>query len=270
MSDDTQLVPLGQRLVLFYDDAIPLVVVQEGERERGYVPIRPICDYLSLSPAGQRERVNRDEVMAESARQLPVVRPAEQGGTQVMMCIPLNYLPGWLFGISERRVKNEETRETIKRYKRECHDVLWEAFQSGRLTNNDVALSDSPAATAYQLAMAVAELARHQMLIEARVDSAEARLSTAEVRIEQVEAALGHSERFVSAEQASQISEGVKLVAHVLGQNSGRNEYGGVYGELYRRFGITTYKQLPAAKFLEARNFLAQWYTSLTDHDAPF
>ena len=29
-----------------------------------------------------------------------------------------------------------------------------------------------------------------------------------------------------------------------MSQQSGRNEYGGVYGELYRKFGITSYQQI--------------------------
>ena len=45
-----------------------------------------------------------------------------------------------------------------------------------------------------------------------------------------------------------QISQAVKTVAMKLSKASGRNEYGGVYGELYRKFGITSYKQLPVAK----------------------
>jgi hypothetical protein len=44
----------------------------------------------------------------------------------------------------------------------------------------------------------------------------------------------------VTDDQASQISQAVKAVALALGKQSGRNEFGAVYGELYRKFGITS------------------------------
>ena len=73
----------------------------------------------------------------------------------------------------------------------------------------------------------------------------------------------------VTPEQASQISQAVKTVAMKLSKASGRNEYGGVYGELYRKFGITSYKQLPAAKFDEAISWMNEWRESI-EGDSPF
>ena len=54
-----------------------------------------------------------------------------------------------------------------------------------------------------------------------------------------------------------------------LSERSGRNEYGGVYGELYRRFGITSYKLLPASQFDNAMGMLDDWYGQLVG-DAAF
>ncbi len=74
----------------------------------------------------------------------------------------------------------------------------------------------------------------------------------------------------MTPEQASQISQAVKAVAIVYGKKTGRNEFGGVYGELYRKFGITSYKLLPAKQFKEAMQFLSEWYEQLTDESLPF
>ena len=90
-----------------------------------------------------------------------------------------------------------------------------------------------------------------------------------ERRLEGIEASLGSTDRFVTPDQASQISQAVKTVAMKLSKASGRNEYGGVYGELYRKFGITSYKQLPAAKFEEAMSWLNEWRDSI-EGDVPF
>ena len=74
----------------------------------------------------------------------------------------------------------------------------------------------------------------------------------------------------VTPGQASELSQAVKAVAHELGKQSGRNEYGGVYGEMYRRFSINSYKRLPSAEFDAAMDWLRQWFESLTDDSAPF
>ena len=55
-----------------------------------------------------------------------------------------------------------------------------------------------------------------------------------------------------------------------LSETTGRNEYGGVYGELYRRFGITSYKLLPANRFQKAMDWLSAWYQNIADDEVPF
>ena len=54
------------------------------------------------------------------------------------------------------------------------------------------------------------------------------------------------------------------------GKDSGRNEFGGVYGELYRKFGVTGYRMLPARRFQEAMSFLAEWHETVTGGPLPF
>ena len=114
--------------------------------------------------------------------------------------------------------------------------------------------------------MAVADLARNQVLMEARLNN---RLESYEQRLETIEAQFGDETRTISEDQASQISQSVKAIAMILSKRSGRNEYGAVYGELYRKFGITSYKLLPANRFKEAMRFLTDWHQDLTD-DTPF
>ena len=70
--------------------------------------------------------------------------------------------------------------------------------------------------------------------------------------LEGVETTLGCARHRVTPDQASQNSQAVKTVAMKLSKTSSRNEYEGVYGGLYRKFGITSYKQLPASNFDEA------------------
>jgi hypothetical protein len=186
-----------------------------------------------------------------------------------MTCLPLDYISGFLFGINATRVK-EELRERIILYQRECFRVLAEAFEEGRLTPSPsfeaLLETDSAAVQAYKTFRALTRLARNQILLEARLTG---RLDGHEQRLEQLESTLGDPDRQVTPDQASQISQAVKAVAMKMSEQSGRNEYGGVYGELYRKFGITSYKLLPANRFQDAMDFLTQWHGSLVG-DEPF
>ena len=269
---DKALVPVDQREVIFYEDTVTAVLVEVDSREEIYVPVRSLCDYLGIDWSAQSRRINRDPVLSESIQGVAITTTPSAdgrgGGQQEMVCLPLKYLPGWLFGISASRVKAEH-RDKIIRYQREVYDVLWEAFQEGRLTTTDsdfealLKQADDEVVQAYQIAQAVVKLARNQIVLQNQV-------VTNTQRIEELEATLGDAGREVTPEQASQISQGVKAVAIVYGKQTGRNEFGGVYGELYRKFGITSYKLLPAKKFDEAMRFLSDWYGQLTDESLPF
>ena len=273
MADDKALIPLEQKDVLFYEDEITAVRVRREGHVHIFVPLRPIVELLGLDWSGQLRRVRNDAVLAQEV--LPV-RVDTAGGPQEMPCLPLDMLNGWLFGINANRVK-KEVRARLVRYQRDCYRVLYEAFEEGRLaTGADATFqellqqSDSQAVEAYRMLQAMIKMARNQIIIEARLGEQGQQLAQHERRLEQLE------ERFdvgagqtVSESQASQISQGVKAVAMQLSKQTGRNEYGGVYGELYRRFEITSYKLLPASRFGEAMDFLNQWYASMTG-EAPF
>lgn len=276
MSDESRaLVPIDERAVDFYGDELTAVLIQEGDRREIYIPVRPIVEYLGLAWSGQFERLQRDAILSEAIRGVRVTRtPGRGGGSQEMLALPLKFLPGFLFGVNANRVK-EELRERVLRYQRECYDVLADAFQEGRLTSepgfSELAEGDSPAAVAYRMAAAVMRLARQQLLLEARQEQVEGRVEDHERRLEVIEVTLGNPDRLITPAQATRLSQAVKAVAMELGKQTKRNEYGGVYGELYRRFDVPGYKELPAAKFDEAMSWLTDWWQQLTgSDDVPF
>ncbi|RMG94933.1 MAG: DUF892 family protein [Chloroflexi bacterium] len=277
---ESALVPIEQKQVIFYDDEITAVLVQvEGER-RIYVPLRPICEYLGLDWSAQTRRIRRDPVLSKWATFVAITatnpEKARKGGNPNMLCLPLDYLNGFLFGISATRVK-PELREKVILYQERCYRVLFEAFQEGRLTTDsdfeDLLTNDSPAAQAYKMATAIMKMARQQLILEARLETHASKLEEHEQRLEELEASLGNPERFVTPDQAMQISQAVKAIAVEMQKKTNRNEYGAIYGQLYRQFGITSYKQLPANKFEEAMRWLTDWYQRVSGSagdDVPF
>lgn len=264
------LVTIEQKQVVFYDDEITVVLAETGGKQEIFVPIRPICNFLGVAWDPQRRRIYRDLVLSQEVKGVTVT--VTPGGRQEMVCLPLDYLSGFLFGISASRVK-EEIRDRLVRYQRECYKVLAEAFQEGRLTADPVLdellQSDTEAVQAYRMLQAMVKLARNQILLEAQLERHTSRLDGHDQRLEEIESALGDTGRNVTPDQASQISQAVKAVAIALGSRTNRNEFGGVYGEFYRKFGITSYKALPAKKFDEALKFLTEWHQSLVGA-APF
>jgi len=103
MSDESALVPVEQKVVLFYEDEITAVQMEDGTV---YVPVRPLVERLGLSWGGQYERINRDVVLSEVASSVRVTRTEEERQfTRDLLCLPLGYLNGWLFGVNAARVK---------------------------------------------------------------------------------------------------------------------------------------------------------------------
>jgi len=198
---------------------------------------------------------------------MPPPGPSGGGGRQQAALLRIDLVPLWLSTLDTSRVK-ETTRPKLERFQREAAKALWEAFQEGRLTADptfdDLVRADTPAAQAYRMAQALMQLARQQLLLEARLSSHDSRLDAHEDRLEQIESTLGDRGRFITPEQATSISQAVKSIATALNKKSGRNEYGAVYGEFYRKFGIPSYRELPTRRFDEAIRFLTDWFAELT------
>ena len=252
---------MEQKQVLFYEDEVTAVRMSDGAV---YVPIRPLCDYLGVGWSGQYERLQRDPVLSEIMVSVRVTRTQDQ--SREMICLPLEFVNGWLFGISANRVKNN-VRERLIRYQRECYKVLAEAFQGTALA----ASAPSTLVQVREMGLAIARMAEEQMAFDRRLGAAEEKLVVVDElaeRISAVEEKLSPSQ-LVTQEQASQISQAVKTVALAVGKKTGRNEFGAVYGELYRRFEITSYKALPAHKYTDALAFLTEWHLNVTT-DTPF
>lgn len=277
MSDEKQLVVVEQKEIDFYGDEIAAVQVEDGTV---YVPVRPICDQIGVAWAAQRLRINRDAVLSKHLMSVIVTNTDIEPGsrrphTSEMSALPLRYLNGWLFGINAGRVK-PEIRERLIRYQEDCYQVLYEAFGRNEVTAapdpllDELLGSDNPTAIAYRQAMAIANMARQQLAIEARLLTSEGRLDDHETRLQIIEANRGDDSRYITNAQAVQIAQAVKQIALELGSRSKRNEFGGVYGELHRQFDVPSYKQLPAARFAEAINFLRQWWESLVGGNVPF
>lgn len=268
MSDQITLTIVEQREVNFYNDDLLAVRAADGQI---YVSFRHLCDSLGINRQSQMKKIREHDVLAEAYKggviNTPPSASGRGGGKQQASLLRVDMIPMWLTTISPSRVR-EDVRTKIKQYQREAAKVLWEAFQDGRLTLDQdfetLLQEDTPEVQAYKMAMAVAKMARQQILLRSQVQDHERRIGS-------LEAQIGDSERFISAEQAMHVSQAVKVIALELGRLSKRNEFPGVYGELYRQFRVPSYREIPASQYEQAMNFLRQWYETVTDSsDIPF
>lgn len=107
--------------VEFHGDTVS--AVREGETV--LVPVKPIVERLGMAWNGQLERIKRDEVLRSSMREIRIDTPA---GARDAAALPLDVLPGFLFGMETDRIPDPEVRATALTYKRECYAVLYRHF----------------------------------------------------------------------------------------------------------------------------------------------
>jgi len=280
----SELVPVEQKQVTFYGDKLTAVQVNDGQI---YVALPSVCNALGLNIQAQARRIGRHDVLADGYMKLAILASFDHGETKRrrMGVLRADLVPLWLTGVSAKAVK-DDIRPKLIQFQKEAAKVLWEAFQEGHLTLDEDGrtkfeiyseMADPNVVDAYR----VGKLARSHIMLEGRIDSHERQLRFHDQRLEDVEHtiedieeikdALGRLEDVESAlglfgddpaindAQASQISQAVKAVAYVLGKRSGRNEFGSVYGELYRKYSISGYKLLPARQFRDAMEWLTEW-----------
>lgn len=306
-NNHVNLRPMEERQVDFYGDQITAALVKtDSSKSQVFVPIRPICDYLGLDWSSQRKRLNRDEILKEAQGVVIMTTP---GGAQEMLCLPLELLPGWLFGVETNRLKLE-LKEKIIRYRRECFKVLWQAFQSETTETANlsaISLNESQfvkpenstpdfedyeagiderlatrAPTEGQIALmqiremglSIAHMAEQQLQIERKADRANERLDAAreyllrlqtrfDQRITALEDRLTPPTDYITEEQVTRLQLEVKALAGLLTSrdqaDKRKNHYQGIFNELYRRFGVSSYSHIRLGQYANVMQFLADW-----------
>ena len=87
--------------------------------------VKPVCEALGIDHSGQIRELKEDPILGSVVDCTSTT--GADGKQYEMVCIPLKYVFGWLFSISENRVK-PEAKEYVLKYKKECYDVLFNHF----------------------------------------------------------------------------------------------------------------------------------------------
>lgn len=94
-----------------------------------YTAMKPICENIGLAWESQLLRIKRDDVL--NSTMIIMIIVAEDGKKREMICLPIEYLNGWLFGIDINRCK-PEIRDTLIKYKKECYQALHDYWFNGK------------------------------------------------------------------------------------------------------------------------------------------
>lgn len=96
-----------------------------AENESRLVPIKPICDALGIDMESQRKKIKADEDL----NSISVLSTAVggDGKDREMLCLPVEFIFGWLLTINPKNVK-PEAREFVSKYRMECFRVLADHF----------------------------------------------------------------------------------------------------------------------------------------------
>ncbi|MEM7797882.1 MAG: phage antirepressor N-terminal domain-containing protein [Chloroflexota bacterium] len=117
-----KIVSLGEVSIPFHEHNI---IVQLGENGNIYVAMRPLVESIGLDWSAQYRRIQRDNVLQKHMVTCVAVT-ATQG--RELVCLPKEFVVGFLFGINTNRIKDPLVRENIDRFREEAHLFLDAAF----------------------------------------------------------------------------------------------------------------------------------------------
>jgi len=229
-----------------------------------YASLPHLCRALGLDLESQRERIDEHAILTQGLLQFDLVSGVRALTT---WCLRANTIALWLTLVSVKRLK-EERRERIYLFQQKAGDALDRLFGTGQGTMLPTTSGTQEIST-YHEGLAIARLAEEQdqlleqigeritaldLVVDYRVAQIEGRLSALEAKLMPREQ--------ISEEQAGHIADLVKQAAIATGQRlGGGNYFGTVYGQLYRRFGVTSYKHLSQAQYPLA----VEWLESMRD-----
>lgn len=255
-----------------FHDQLVLAAVVDASLPLGralYVPIRPLCDGLGLNWSGQQQRIRRDAVLSRHAEIVCVTHTNPAGGNPNMLCLPLDRVNGWLFGINARRV-NEESRDQVIRYQEELYDAIFDycARRAGlSLTRSILALPAD-----IDTAQLVQDIRETRMGVDGMLDFLWQRmrhddvvrklLEMVRIDVHEVGGLLEDGDAITSPQRKALYQLGLEVAA-LLGQTGeAQNTFAIVFGGLKKRFKLgkrQTYHEIPRHEYRAAVEFLSNW-----------
>lgn len=102
---------------------VPIVCVENNDKR--LIPIKPICEALGIDWKVQYSKLKEEEDL--SATMVLNTTVAADGKEREMVCLPYEFIFGWLFTINPKNVK-QEAQSVVRQYRMQCYKALYEHF----------------------------------------------------------------------------------------------------------------------------------------------
>lgn len=252
---------------VFYGEVFKAYLVSDRQ---WYIPILGVCSALGVDTEGQRQRILRDEAIADRLVNLPIETPyKDTTRIQEVSCLNLRALPYWLGTIEVRRIK-EEHRKKVILFKREFAEAAWAVFRSDMVPPDLLAEMDTnlpPDEREYLEAMDQMRQVRRKLdMLSGKLDEELARVGA---ELQDLTGRLGIMEaslvgkKIVNPAQARLIQEMVGVVAeakHAKTKKPKSQCFAEVHEEFKSAFQVHIYSILPEEQLEAAITFLgARW-----------
>lgn len=101
------------------------IFAQVNENGQVYIPVKPICEAIGVNYESQYAKLKEHEILSSTIVLSTMV--ASDDRQREMVCLPLEYVYGWIFTINTKNV-SEKAHDSVLRYQRECYDILYRHF----------------------------------------------------------------------------------------------------------------------------------------------
>jgi hypothetical protein len=118
--------------VNFYGDEIQSIV---DENQKVYIPLKRISENIGLDWKNEYRRINSDVCLNLSIVNFTIDVKDTTGRVRAveMICLPMDMINGYLFGVPITKRTKPNIREKLILYKNECYKVLNSHFNSNDL-----------------------------------------------------------------------------------------------------------------------------------------
>ena len=255
---DISPAPEDEWWVDFRGVTLPAALADDG---KVYVAVRPVIEAIGISWPAQTRRIRRDPVLSEQVTSV-ALRATQEAQRRTVLALPLEFLHGFLFGVSAANVPDDDIRERLVIYQRECYGVLFDAFRR----RAEARLPAAP--DAVQLARDIREtrIGVDGILdvLWRRIqhdDASRKLLERVQLDVHEVGGLLEDGDALTERQRRTLYQFGLEVALLLTQSGEPQNPYALVFGGLKKRFGIgkrEKYHAIPRNQYHEAYEYLAK------------
>jgi hypothetical protein len=249
-----------------------VVLAVRGDNGLIYVGLRDLCAVLGLNHSAQRRRILLDEAL-----HLTQFRVQTGGQFRALDFLLLEDIPVWLMGVQEGRV-GEQAQERFGYVKQYLVSAVQRAFAelSGLPDGPSSAIEDLADLDRIDRAFAqLTEIGRRQEELEASQERARSAFRDLRALITEVRDRVQELERraktTLSPAQRGTIYQMVQQWGVARAEHDRTVKQGVAirrsWAEVNAAFGVSTYTDLPAARYDEVVRYVKDKYRALTGHE---